>query len=118
MKHPVRFFTGIVALVAVLVTLAALSRPSDGVPAPAVPSVPAASRPVSAPRAAMAGLSDRAQLQRDADMTQQMSTPKANGAMQTGQTPEPMLQRSQDPGYVRALEQYQADIDRMLARNP
>jgi hypothetical protein len=29
------------------------------------------------------------------------------------------LVRSQDPGYVRALEQHQADIDRMLARgNP
>ena len=56
------------------------------------------------------------QLQQDAEMTQRMSTPNANGPMQRGQVRDDQLVRSQDPGYVRALEQHQAGVDRMLAR--
>lgn len=55
------------------------------------------------------------ELQRAADMTQQMSTPVAN----TGSTyhaRDEQLQRSSSAGYVRAVEQHQTDIDRMLAR--
>jgi hypothetical protein len=51
-------------------------------------------------------------------MTQAMSTPNASGPMQNGLVPNGMLHRSQDPAYLRALEQHQADIDRMLARLP
>lgn len=50
-------------------------------------------------------------LQLDAVMTQQMSAPNA-----PVHTDDAQLQRSQDPGYVRALEQHQEAIDRMLAR--
>ena len=54
-------------------------------------------------------------LQSDLNMTQQMSTPNANTDSQY-HTNDAQLERSQDPGYVRALEQHQADIDRMLGR--
>ena len=55
------------------------------------------------------------ELQRAADMTQQMSTPAAN----TGSTyhaGDEQLQRSSSVAYLRAVEQHQTDIDRMLAR--
>lgn len=55
-------------------------------------------------------------LQRDATMTQRMSTPNADGPMQRGEVYDAQLDHSQSPGFVRALEQHQADIDRMLAR--
>ena len=55
------------------------------------------------------------QLQGDANMTQQMSTPNAATGSQT-HARDGQLARSQDPGYLAALEQHQADIDRMLAR--
>ena len=55
-------------------------------------------------------------LQRDANMTQRMSTPTADGPMQSGVVRDTQLDHSQDPAFVRALEQHQADIDRMLAR--
>lgn len=55
-------------------------------------------------------------LQRDANMTQRMSSPTANGPMQSGQVRDEQLDHSQNPAFVRALEQHQSDIDRMLAR--
>ena len=55
------------------------------------------------------------QLQVDANMTQQMSAPNANTASQNHRR-DGQLARSQNPGYIGALEQHQADIDRMLAR--
>lgn len=55
-------------------------------------------------------------LQRDATMTQRMSTPNADGPMQRGEVDDAQLDHSQDAGFVRALEQHQAEIDRMLAR--
>jgi len=55
-------------------------------------------------------------LQQDAAMTQRMSAPNADGPMQRGQVRDDQLNHSQNPGFVRALEQHQADIDRMLAR--
>ena len=54
------------------------------------------------------------ELQRAADMTQQMSTPNANTGSPIHAGDE-QLARSQSPGYVRAVEQHQAAIDRMLA---
>ena len=56
------------------------------------------------------------QLQRDAQMTQQMSASNADGPMQRGDVRDSQLDHSQNPAFVRALEQHQADIDRMLAR--
>ncbi len=55
-------------------------------------------------------------LQRDADMTQRMSTPRADGPMQRGALRDPQLDHSQVPGFVDALVQHQEAIDRMLAR--
>lgn len=55
-------------------------------------------------------------LQRDADMTQRMSSPTADGAMQRGEVRDAQLDHSQSSAFVRALEQHQDDIDRMLAR--
>jgi hypothetical protein len=56
-------------------------------------------------------------LQRDAEMTQRMSTPNADGPMQRGTVRDAQLEHSQeDPAFVGALEQHQADIDRMLGR--
>jgi hypothetical protein len=64
--------------------------------------------------AAGAGFSHN-ELQRAADMTQQMSTPNANTDSQYHAGDE-QLGRSQSTGYVQAVEQHQADINRMLGR--
>ncbi len=93
------------AVLGLVVVLAALSAPDE-----ASPGAPA--------RTPAASTFDHDQLQVDANMTQQMSTPSADGPMQRGQIGEDQLDRSWLPGYVRALEQHQADIDRMLARPP
>ena len=55
------------------------------------------------------------QLQSDANMTQQMSTPNANTDSQYHAN-DGQLDRSQNAGYVAALEQHQLDLDRMLAQ--
>lgn len=55
------------------------------------------------------------QLRRDANMTQQMSTPNPNTGSQYHAN-DGQLDRSQNAGYVAALEQHQADIDQMLGR--
>jgi hypothetical protein len=58
------------------------------------------------------------ELQPDANMTQRMSTANANTDSQNHRR-DPQLDRSLDPNYLAALEQHQADVDRMLARqNP
>ncbi|QGG96262.1 hypothetical protein [Actinomarinicola tropica] len=82
------FFTGIIAL-------GLANEPQGGSAVPARPA-PSYSHEV---------------LQQDALMTQQMSTPNAPVHRNDAQ-----LGRSQDPGYVRAFEQHQEDIDRMLAQ--
>jgi hypothetical protein len=61
---------------------------------------------------------DHAQMQLDINMTQAMSTPGASGPMQNGQVADAQLQRSKDPGYVQALGQHEADINRMLGIAP
>ncbi len=100
---------------------------SDG--APPVPASPAAvtSTPTtgtrstsvtSVPTAAVASspVADHDNLQRDAEMTQRMSAPDASGPMFTGQIRDPQLDHSQNPAFIKALEEHQADIDQMLAR--
>lgn len=54
-------------------------------------------------------------LQNDADMTQRMSTPNADTGS-SAHRGDDQLARSQNQGYLRALEQHQAQIDQMLAR--
>lgn len=67
------------------------------------------------PSAALAGSGSHETLQNDVEMTQRMSTPNADTGSQAHRG-DGQLERSQSPGYVRALEQHQAQIDRMLAR--
>lgn len=60
-----------------------------------------------------------AQLQSDADMTQQMSVPGASGPMSDGGVIDDQLRRAQqDPTYLAQLEAYQRETDQMLARAP
>ena len=90
------------AFFASVITLGVVTAPDD-----------APSRPSSVPGVVSSYSHD--QLQRDATMTQQMSTPNANTDSQYHAN-DGQLDRSQSAGYVAALEQHQADIDRMLAR--
>ena len=55
------------------------------------------------------------QLQNDTSMTESMSTPNAHTDRRNHRSDE-QLGRSQDAGYLAALERHQADVDRMLAR--
>lgn len=55
------------------------------------------------------------ELQRAADMTQQMSAPSANTGSPIHASDE-QLALSHSAGYVQAVEQHQSDIDRMLAQ--
>lgn len=66
-------------------------------------------------RPAYSGTYDHNQLQRDAQMTQNMSAPNALTDSQYHRNDE-QLSHSSDPAFVRDLEAHQADIDRMLAR--
>jgi len=45
-----------------------------------------------------------------------MSAPYASGPMFNGQIRDPQFDHSQNPAFIKALEQHQADIDQMLAR--
>jgi hypothetical protein len=56
------------------------------------------------------------ELERAANMTQQMSAPSANTGSQAHADDEQLRRSQQDPGYVGALEQHQAGLDAMLAR--
>lgn len=58
---------------------------------------------------------DHEELQVDAFMIEQMSTPSADTARQNHRRDQ-QLERSRDPGYLAALEQHQSDLNRMLAR--
>ena len=90
----VLFFGGVL-------TLAAVSEPDGGAASQSRPSY--------------SGTYDHDQLQRDAQMTQNMSAPNANTDSQYHRDDE-QLSHSSDPAFVRDLEAHQADIDRMLAR--
>lgn len=100
---------------------------SDG--APSAPTSPAAvtttpTTGTSSPNVAPVGTApvapspadDHGNLQRDAEMTQRMSAPNASGPMFSGQIRDPQLDHSQNPAFIKALEEHQADIDQMLAR--
>lgn len=96
-----RLAIGSTVLVGSLIAVGVTSDPSD--------------RP--APRLAVSSSSySHELLQRDAEMTQRMASPGADGPMQRGQTADDQLAHAHDRAFVGALEQHQADIDRMLAR--
>lgn len=89
------------------------SEPSTARPVPSArpkPATTASAAQQSSP------VDDHDTLQQDALMTQRMSAPNAAGPMFTSQVQDDQLTHSQNPGFVRALEDHQADIDRMLAR--
>lgn len=89
------------------------SEPDAARPVPSAP--PKAATTASAAQQAPS-VDDHDTLQQDALMTQRMAAPNAAGPMFTGQVQDDQLLHSQNPGFVRALEEHQADIDRMLAR--
>ena len=70
----------------------------------------------SATRSAVVSGYSHEELQRAANMTQQMSAPSANTGSQAHADDEQLRRSQQDPGYVGALEQHQAGLDAMLAR--
>ena len=127
MSHPnrllgVSFVLLAVVMATVTVTLVGLSggTPVSATPphVPARAATEATAQPATPSPSPPSLTSTRADLlQQDSVMIEQMSTPNASGPMQDGRIQEPMLQRSLDAGYVRALEQHHAELDRMLARN-
>ena len=84
-----------------VITLGAVSEPDDGARTPSSTSY--------------RGTSDHDQLQRDSQMTQNMSAPDANTDAQYHRD-DAQLSHSSNPAFVRDLEAHQADIDQMLAR--
>jgi hypothetical protein len=60
----------------------------------------------------------REHTERHARMTQQMRVADPDARMQTWMRNDPMWQMMRSPGHIRAEEQRQAQIDRMLARSP
>jgi len=94
---------------------AAVSGSSEPGTARPVPSAPKAATSASSAQRS-SSVDDHDTLERDALMTQRMSAPNAAGPMFTGQVQDDQLAHSQNPGFIRALEEHQADIDRMLAR--
>ena len=93
---------GVVALLGLVVAAAALGA-----------SGPAS--PVGSPRSAYSGGGfSHAQLESDRMMTQEMSV----GDHAAHDCATAMRERSSAQGYVRALEQHAADLNRMMARMP
>jgi len=103
MRAPTKLLFVALAFLASVVALA-LATSKDG----------AGNRPASTSGAVATYSHD--QLQADANMTEQMSTPNAATGSQY-HVRDGQLARSQDSVYVAALEQHQADIDRMLGRD-
>jgi len=99
-----KFIAITTVLLASVIAYGAVTAPDDGAPRRPGPTAPV-------------GPADQATLQQDANMTQQMSSAGAGGPMQDYGVTDPQLQHSQNPAFVRQLEQFQGQIDRMLARN-
>ena len=89
------------------------SEPGTARPVTAAPPKPATTASAGQQSSSV---DDHDTLEQDALMTQRMAAPNAAGPMFTGQVQDDQLVHSQNPGFVRALEEHQADIDRMLAR--
>ena len=112
---------GLVITMSIAAVLAAATENGDRSSRPVTATPGAVDTPsvgdaqTTAPRV----LSPDEQLDADLNMTRFMSRPDGPWtAMATGQQPDGQLARAHDPGYVRQLEQRQADIDRMLAAPP
>ena len=68
-------------------------------------------------RPPMSGSFSHAQLEADRIMTERMASVIGPG-MQSQMTTDPMLERSDNDAYLRALEQHVYQVDRMLGRVP
>jgi hypothetical protein len=95
-------FLAVAVFVSVII-LGVVAEPDDASDGPAT-------------RPAVASGYSHDELQRAANMTQQMSAPSANTGSQAHADDEQLRRSQQDPGYVGALEQHQAGLDAMLAR--
>jgi hypothetical protein len=56
--------------------------------------------------------------ERHARMTKQMRVSRPEARMRARMADDPMWQMMYDPAHIRAEEEYQRQIDRMLARTP
>jgi hypothetical protein len=56
--------------------------------------------------------------ERHARMTKQMRVSTPDARMQARMADDPMWQMMYDPAHIRAEEEYQRQVDRMLARTP
>lgn len=92
-----------IVVVGSALTLGILATPDDPTEAPTTRPAP------------VAGYTHD-ELQRAADMTDQMSAPSANTGSPAHAQDEQLRRSLHDPGYVEALEQHQAGLDQMLAR--
>lgn len=95
-----RFIITAVLFFGSVFTLAAVTEPDGGAGTPG--------------RSTYSSTYDHEQLQRDAQMTQNMSTPNANTDAQIHRG-DAQLTHSSDPAFIDDLEAHQADINRMLA---
>lgn len=112
-------WSGLVVGISVSTSGGAPSAPTTPVAVTSTPTTRTASANVTTALTAPAAASpvdDHDALQRDAEMTQRMSAPNAAGPMFSGQIRDAQLDHSQEPAFVKDLEEHQADIDQMLAR--
>lgn len=112
-------WSGLVVGISVSTSDGAPPSPASPVAVTSTPTTRTASANVTTALTAPAAASpvdDHDALQRDAEMTQRMSAPNAAGPMFSGQIRDAQLDHSQDPAFVKELEEHQADIDQMLAR--
>ncbi|MBI2708110.1 MAG: hypothetical protein HYX34_00185 [Actinobacteria bacterium] len=100
-RGPKTFFALALGFFALIVVIGAVSTPRDA----------SASSSVGTSR----GTYSTAVVRQDSAMTQQMSVNNANGPMQRYQVTDPQLQHSADPAFVASIEQYQGEVNRMLA---
>jgi hypothetical protein len=103
-----RLLIGIIAVVAAMMLTSALNRPTGS------GSIVATG---AAFKAAVGHAYSQQLLQAAAAMTQDMGTPNASGPMFTGQLRDEQLRLAlQDPEFVRELNQYEQNQNRMLGK--
>jgi hypothetical protein len=102
---------GIIAVLAVMMLTSALNRPTDSNSGSTVSTS-------AIPTAAVGHAYSQQLLQEAAAMTQGMGTPNASGPMFTAQLRDEQLRLAlQDPEFVRELNQYEQNQNRMLGKS-
>jgi hypothetical protein len=105
-----RLLIGIIAVVAAMMLTSALNRPTGSNSGSTV------ARSAASP-AAVGHVYSQQLLQAAAAMTQGMGTPNASGPMFTGQLRDEQLRLAlQHPEFVRELNQYEQNQNRMLGK--